>query len=139
MLILAQSAAAARSGTRAAIWALALIAVVMLLGAGLMILRRRLFDSGAPDQSGTFLEHLRELHRQGRLSDEEFAQARAKLQASMRRALDQQAAARDASRPPRPVNRRGRGDNPGADPIGGPPRSAPRSPPDRPPGGKVGG
>ena len=56
------------------------IAVLLLAGLVVLLLRRRLRDGQPAACHEPFtLEHLRTLHRQGQLSDEEFERAKARM------------------------------------------------------------
>ena len=66
--------------TRAALWAGALAGVIVVAGAAVMALRRRLFGSGAPADAPVMeLHELRALRERGEVSDEEYESLRAAL------------------------------------------------------------
>jgi hypothetical protein len=69
--------------------------VLCLVGAALVLwVRRRLLaKSDAPTSAGFSLSDLRELHRTGKMSDEEFAKARDRMVLAAKRALERDAAA----------------------------------------------
>jgi hypothetical protein len=72
--------------------------VFCVIGAMLVLwVRRRLLaKSDAPGSTGFSLSDLRELHRTGKMSDEEFAKARDRVVAAAKRTI-----ARDASADPK--------------------------------------
>ena len=76
------------------VWLLVLVAAV--IGGFWVVtwLKRWLKTDEEPVSIGFSLSDLRDLHRAGKLSDEEFERARAKMAASMKR---------DLSKPPRPA------------------------------------
>ena len=58
------------------VWICVLIAVVVVLGVGLMFLRRNLFEGRDTDESqGLLLDDLRRLRDAGELGEEEFRRA----------------------------------------------------------------
>lgn len=71
----------------AIVWVGVLIGLVMLAGGLLMVMRKRLGREEAPASTGIF-EQMRQLHREGKLSDEEFARVRSRMSASMLADLD---------------------------------------------------
>ncbi len=61
-------------------WSLALIIALGALGLGIMYFRQRLVSGDEPtNKAGFTLADLRELHRKGQMSDDEFAKAKAQL------------------------------------------------------------
>ncbi|MFN0010612.1 MAG: hypothetical protein ACKVS8_03100 [Phycisphaerales bacterium] len=62
------------------LWTAILVGVVMLLSAVIMVLRRKMLsgEDAAVGHAG-LLSQLRAMHDEGRLSDEEFAAAKARL------------------------------------------------------------
>jgi hypothetical protein len=87
------------------VFACLLLAVVVLAGAyAVMWLRRRYWgpDDGAVPSTGFTLADLRELHRSGQISEEEFNRAKEKILAAHQRAAQRDAAAvkPDVNKPP---------------------------------------
>lgn len=107
LITLAQSSVP-KASSSALIWVVVLIIAVMILGAALMVLRKKMFEPDASESQAGLLETLRAMHRRGELSDGEFEAARRKMQASIKRQVEQRAAAIQAARPGqarRPDNR----------------------------------
>lgn len=73
-------------------WLFILMGLLIVAAAGVLLLRRwyRNDDDAAP--IGFTLGDLRQLHREGKMSDDEFERAKAQMIASARRAIDRQAA-----------------------------------------------
>ena len=68
------------------VWSLVLIVVVMAGFAVVVWVKRRMQAEDPPTASlGFTLADLRELHRTGKISDEEFERARGKMAASLKR------------------------------------------------------
>src|SRR5688572_5905609 len=88
-------AAPESSSTSVFVWSLVLVAAVIGGFWLVTMVKRWLTASGdeQPKSLGFSLADLRELHRSGKLSDEEFERARTKMAASLKR---------DLSKPPRP-------------------------------------
>jgi hypothetical protein len=87
-LILAQPD---RDYTRIFIWSLALLGVVAV---GLVVVskvKRRLQDPDAPVSLGFTLSDLRQLHKNGQMSDEEFERAKAKVVEAAKKAAERDA------------------------------------------------
>ncbi len=70
------------------IWSFALIALLMVAFAGYSYLKRWMRSSEEPMATGFTLSDLRELHRQGKMSDAEFELARGKMVAAAKRMTD---------------------------------------------------
>lgn len=81
------------------LWSAILIVAMMILGAAVMILRRKMFEPEDQASEAGLLETLRAMNRRGELSNEEFEAARRNMQASLRRRVEQRAAELEASRP----------------------------------------
>jgi len=92
-------AAIPRATSGALLWSTILMVVVMVLGAALMVLRRKMFEPEETQSEAGLLETLREMNRRGQLSDEEFQAARRKMQDSIKRQVEQRAAELAAQRP----------------------------------------
>ncbi|MDY7108815.1 MAG: SHOCT domain-containing protein [Planctomycetota bacterium] len=60
-------------------WLVALLVLAVVGGIVIMIVRRWVRSSDAPPEEGFTLHDLRQLHAAGRLGDEEFERAKAKL------------------------------------------------------------
>lgn len=73
--------------TSTIIWVGVLIGLVLLAGGVLMWLRSRIGRESGSSSAGLF-EEMRELHRQGKLSDEEFARVRARMSARVMADMD---------------------------------------------------
>jgi uncharacterized membrane protein len=69
---------------RVLFWSIVLIIILAVLFGGLILLRRWLHQDVSAG-TGFTLSDLRELHRQGKMSDEEFAKAKEQLLATLRR------------------------------------------------------
>jgi uncharacterized membrane protein len=69
------------------VWSLVLF-VTVIVGFVLVSWAKRRLTASEESPSGFSLAELRELHRSGRLSDQEYARARERLLASMQRASD---------------------------------------------------
>ncbi len=67
-------------GASLLLWVAILVGVVMLLSAAIMVLRRKMLagEDAAAGNAG-LLAQLRAMHDEGRLSDDEFAAAKARL------------------------------------------------------------
>ena len=64
-------------------WSLVLLVVLIALFGGIMLLRKWInADQPTSTGPGFTLSDLRELHRQGKMSDEEFERAKSKMIAS---------------------------------------------------------
>jgi hypothetical protein len=87
-LILAQPD---RDYTRIFVWSLALLGV---LAVGLLVVskvKRRLQEPDAPVSAGFTLSDLRQLHKSGQMTDEEFERAKAKVVEAARKAAERDA------------------------------------------------
>lgn len=81
-------------------WVGVLIVVAIVGGAGVMVLRRRMFDpSNDAAGAGSLLEDLRRMKREGEISDAEFEQAKRALTEKIARTLDTKRAQADELRP----------------------------------------
>jgi hypothetical protein len=90
--ILAFVAAADRDYTRVFVWSLALMGLVI---AGLVVVskvKKRMQQSDQPVSAGFTLSDLRQLHKSGQMSDEEFERAKAKVIEAAKRAAERDAA-----------------------------------------------
>lgn len=78
LVVLAQSN---QSLSKLWVWIVILLVVVFVGAIAIFWLRRSLLSPGndTTPNPGSLLDHLRELHEQGEMSDEEFKAARAKL------------------------------------------------------------
>lgn len=74
-------------------WLLVLVALLLVAAVGVLWFRRWFRTDQDADPIGFTLDDLRQLHREGRMSDDEFERAKAQLIAGTRRALE-----RDASK-----------------------------------------
>lgn len=86
----------ALSDALSVVFACLLLAVMLLVWAyAVMWLRRRYWgaDDGAVPSTGFTLADLRDLHRSGQISEEEFNRAKEKIVAAHQRALQRDAAA----------------------------------------------
>ena len=81
------------------LWVGVLIVVAVIGGAVAMVLRRRMFDRDAESSSGSLLEDLRRMKREGKISDAEFEQARRALSQKIARSLDDKRSHSNALRP----------------------------------------
>ncbi|MBL8762978.1 MAG: hypothetical protein JNM07_01760 [Phycisphaerae bacterium] len=79
MLIAIFGTAPVRSPVPALVWAGVLIGVVMLAGAGIMLARRRLLGGDRTNPAEGLFEDLRRMHREGRLTQQEYDAARKNL------------------------------------------------------------
>lgn len=70
------------------LWLGVIVAAAVVLGVIALILRRVLMGDHAPPPIGFTLADLRQLHENGELSDEEFAQAKGRMLAQSRAMLD---------------------------------------------------
>lgn len=62
---------------RVVLWGAIMVAAVVVLGGGVLWLRRRLFRRpAAGEDAGFSIEHLEELHRCGQIDDAEFRRLR---------------------------------------------------------------
>ena len=87
-LILAQPE---RDYTRIFVWSLALLGV---LAVGLLVVskvKRRLQEPDAPVSAGFTLSDLRQLHKSGQMTDEEFERAKAKVVEAAKKAAERDA------------------------------------------------
>jgi hypothetical protein len=87
-LILAQPD---RDYTRIFVWSLALLGV---LAVGLLVVskvKRRLQEPDPPASAGFTLSDLRQLHKSGQMSDEEFERAKAKVVEAAKKAAERDA------------------------------------------------
>jgi hypothetical protein len=76
----------AANDTRAIfVWSLVLLAAVIVGFVLVLWVKRRLKHDDAAPTLGFSLADLRELHRTGKISDEEFERARGKMAASLKR------------------------------------------------------
>ena len=74
---------------------LGILVVVLVLAMVIVTwVKKRLKDSDEPVSSGFTLSDLRQLHKSGQMSDEEFERAKAKVVEAARRATERQAARR---------------------------------------------
>lgn len=71
------------------VWSLILIVVVIVGFVLATWARRRLHHQDTTPSMGFSLADLRELHRTGKISDEEFEKARGRMAASLKRQVDQ--------------------------------------------------
>lgn len=92
MLVLGQSAG--RSAGSVFFWGLVLIGLIALAFVGVMYLKRWVQNPEdlKPDGGGFTLSDLRELHRQGRMTEEEYEAARIVIVDAAQRASDRQRA-----------------------------------------------
>ena len=60
--------------SQAVIWGLVVIAAIVILGAGVWFVRRRLFNNRDSDDAGAVwsLQHLRDLRASGQITEQEF-------------------------------------------------------------------
>lgn len=80
-LMLAQSAAS----NRALVWVGVLLAAVLIGGFFMILLRKRLFAKDAPmESSASLMESVRQMHKTGQISTEEFDRVRKKLARQVR-------------------------------------------------------
>jgi len=77
--------AAANDSKSIFVWSLILVAVVVFGFVLVLWIKRRLRPQEEQPAIGFSLADLRELHRSGKISDEEFERARGKMVASLRR------------------------------------------------------
>jgi hypothetical protein len=66
-------------------WSAILLAIIILAFAGYSRFKRWMNEPDAPSAGGFSFSDLRELHRQGKITDQEFETARLKMVASARR------------------------------------------------------
>jgi hypothetical protein len=95
-------------------WSLVLILLIIGGAAGVMWLRRWLKEEDVPTTSGGIgftLSDLRQLHREGKMTDEEYERARSKMVAAGKAAADQLPDPLAGRRQPNP-QRPGSADNP---------------------------
>src|SRR5262249_20708611 len=83
MLLLAQSA----SGD-AIFWTVVLLVIVIIASAGVMFLRKKLSPNEDFRSEGFTLADLRRLHKEGKLSDQEFEVAKHQLVRAMKKAAE---------------------------------------------------
>ena len=70
----------ARSSADAIVWSLVLLGVIVGLGLVVFFIRRRLFSSEKQSNDARWsLQHLRELHAKGQITDEEFQRLKENL------------------------------------------------------------
>jgi hypothetical protein len=72
------------------VWSLVLVAVVIAGYATVLWVRRKLRPADEPPVPGFTLEDLRQMHRKGQLTDEEFERARSRMAASLRPQVEKQ-------------------------------------------------
>ncbi len=65
--------------TETIIWALVTLALFVVLGFGVLIYRRRYLSPRSEQSEGFSLEDIRQMHRSGQLSDEEYDRMRRAL------------------------------------------------------------
>ncbi len=76
------------------------VALIVLAGAGVMMLRKRMFGPESRiDSAGSMFDELRRLHREGLMSQEEYDVARKKLATRASEAMDRRAAQRAQDKP----------------------------------------
>jgi hypothetical protein len=96
------------------LWSFVLIALLIVAFAGYSYLKKWMNSAEEPIAGGFTLSDMRELHRQGKMSTEEFEAARSKMVAAAKRMTDQMPAVTPRRTPP------GRPGDPGSPPPPGP-------------------
>ena len=82
--------AAANDSKAILVWSLVLLAAVIVGFVLVLWVKRRLRQVDEAPTLGFSLADLRELHRTGKISDQEFERARGKMAASLKREIAQQ-------------------------------------------------
>lgn len=84
---------------RVMMWIGVMIALLVLVGAGIMMYRKRMFGAESQiDAAGSMFDELRRLHREGLMSQEEYDIARKKVATRASEAMDRRAAERKAQK-----------------------------------------
>lgn len=84
-------------------WLFVLMGLLIVAGVGVLWFRRWYRSEESPEAVGFTLGDLRQLHREGQMSDDEFERAKAQIIAGTRRALERDAAEAGASEGAPPV------------------------------------
>jgi hypothetical protein len=80
-------------------WLIALLVLAVIGGIVIMLVRRWVRSSDGPSEEGFTLHDLRQLHAAGRLSDEEFERAKARLIERVRGTTSENAVSGEAADP----------------------------------------
>lgn len=92
------------------LWIGLALALLVLAGAGVMVLRKQIFRAESEvDAAGSMFDELRRLHREGVMSQEEYDTARKKLATRASEAMDRRAAGRAGEKPGEKHGGRGNG------------------------------
>ena len=124
------------SPTPVLIWVGVLIACAMIGGTLVVILRRKMLDrQTASDANRSLMEHLRDAHARGEMSDAEYEQARKSIASRVSQVLDTKRAGglfelpNPKRRPARPISPQLSADEPPKPALASPPSPEIRAPP----------
>jgi len=95
------------------LWSLLLVGGIALLGVGVWWLRRWVFSTPVTDEADDWsLQHLREMHARGEISDEEFGRLRGQMISQYNNAASRRA---ETARPNSALENRASADSRGLD------------------------